>query len=107
MPVLCRNCSKAANFGFPGSVRKYCGKHKLANMINLSKKYCIHPDCNKIAHYGESKAEYCLKHKTNESINFRSDLCLSLGCTTTAKFGYEDNRKKAIYCEKHKLSKYD
>jgi hypothetical protein len=89
-------------YGFINQNKRFCAKHKLKNMIDLSHLMCIHENCELRANYGfkNSKAEYCAKHKEEKMLDLTHSLCLINECINRSSYGKPGN--KMTHCYKHK-----
>jgi hypothetical protein len=81
----------------------YCLAHKLANMVDITTKYCAFPECRKRRLYNicGKTAMYCKDHKSDIMVNRGITLCLEPGCESRPIFNYS-NSKKGVYCFSHK-----
>lgn len=82
----------------------YCNKHKLTDMVNISRKMCKYNDCDKLPSYNyiNKSPLYCSSHKLINMINVKCKHCLHDDCNVRPYFNYS-NQKKGIYCNTHKL----
>ena len=71
MPVVCRECTKYASFGRPGTAAQFCGKHKQDGMILVYARRCA---CGNIARFGiATRPTHCQKCKTDDMRNYWAD----------------------------------
>lgn len=113
MPVLCKECSKQATYGFKDSGKyNYCKEHKKEGMVNIKDEICSYKDCINRAHpLGNTK--YCIKHGGGLRCKYKDcknsirrsidDYCISHGGGKRCK---EDGCKngslgKTDFCRKH------
>lgn len=100
-------CNTRAAYNYLGQTeQKYCGKHKIKGMANVTIKPCgfegciIKPICGLP---GTTTALYCDKHKLPGMKNIITKKCIyEGGCDTTPVFGMPGS-KKVLYCDAHKL----
>jgi hypothetical protein len=108
MPYKCvePSCNKQPIYNYQHEkVAKYCGIHKLENMINVVSKRCIEDNCDKQPIYnyeGEKVAKYCGIHKLVDMVDVKNKRCVQENCNTRPNFNYE-KEKVALYCFNHKL----
>ena len=105
--VTCQyeDCNNTARFNTKGNKSgKYCSKHKLDNMINITIKVCQFNDCKLKATYDikGGKGLYCVTHKTAEMSDISHTYCKEDGCTTRSSYGLKGG--KAEYCASHKTA---
>ena len=82
-PKICEyiDCNTRASYGLINDVRKYCGKHKINNMIDLNNKLCENENCVTRASFnyiGQTKAKYCVEHKLIDMIDVKNKKCMHL-----------------------------
>jgi hypothetical protein len=101
---LIENCKSIPNFAFPGEkIGKYCKKHKLPEMLNITNKKCSNEKCNITGNYGffgVKTSRYCKMHKLSGMININNKKCVEKTCENSANYGFSER----VYCENHKLS---
>jgi hypothetical protein len=96
-------CSSIARFNDKGNkVGKFCSKHKLDNMVNITIKVCQFEDCKLKATFDNNngKGKFCASHKTADMVDISHTYCKEEGCTTRSSYGLKG--KKAEYCAIHK-----
>jgi len=100
-----KDCNKKPNFNLQGSkIGIYCLKHKKENMIDITRKKCLHDMCYVIPVYNlpnNKTGIYCNEHKKNDMINVLANKCLYKNCNTQPLFNLS-NEKNGIYCNEHK-----
>jgi hypothetical protein len=107
MPRKCvePTCNTEPSYNLEGEKAKYCGIHKLENMVNVKSKRCSQDNCNKQPIYneeGETKALFCFNHKLENMIDVRNKKCIHPNCKTRPTYNYQ-YEKVAKYCLNHKL----
>jgi hypothetical protein len=100
------NCTRHPIFNIPGEMRgKYCGEHKLKDMVNLHSKTCEHDHCAKLPCYnvpGETHRKYCSEHKLENMVNVVSKTCQHENCPKRPHFNIP-GEIRGKYCSEHKL----
>jgi hypothetical protein len=103
-----KGCIKRPSCNFPNYPPLLCNDHKIENMINLRKTFCIEPNCNKTPSCNfpdEKKKLYCSEHKKDGMIFISVKFCEFDGCDKIPIFGLlEDNIKRT--CKIHKKDNY-
>ncbi|CAN0455674.1 unnamed protein product [Ectocarpus sp. 12 AP-2014] len=72
-------------------------------MVNLIKKTCAHPACEKTPSYGapdSKKREYCARHAPDGMRIVCNKKCISPNCTKSARYG-EDGSQSRNFCGHH------
>jgi hypothetical protein len=68
------DCGTYSVWGFAeNKIRLRCAKHKLENMVNLSRQYCIFEGCSRVPYYGfpeDGKRLNCFIHMKPGMIRF-------------------------------------
>ena len=96
-------CLVKPSFNIKGSkTAKYCQKHKLEGMINITKKICQYDNCelNALFDIKGGKGKYCATHKTADMIDIFHQYCKEEGCTTRPSYGLQ--KGKPEFCATHK-----
>jgi len=98
-------CQKKSTFNYEGETKGlYCGKHRLANMVDIKHPRCIYDGCKKHPSQnfiGEKKPLYCSKHALESMENVITPRCLYLTCNTFASYNVEGERRP-IRCYEHR-----
>jgi hypothetical protein len=96
------NCYSRPSYGFVNKNKKFCVKHKLENMIDLTHEMCKYEKCDLRANYGfkNSKAEYCVKHKEEKMLDITHSLCVINECINRPYYGKPGS--KMTHCGTHK-----
>jgi len=84
----------------------FCNTHKLAGMVDVKHKTCIHDECKVRPNdntAGETKALYCAEHKLAGMVNVISPTCIHVGCKVIPNYN-KVGEKKALFCNTHKLA---
>lgn len=93
-------CKVQPSFSLPEeSTKRFCAKHKHANMINKKQKNCESNGCNKRPAYNissEKKGKYCNEHKEQNIINVISKSCEFSGCKKQPQVKQEQREKKLV-----------
>ena len=100
-----KKCDKQSIYNYEGEKSKYCGIHKLENMINVISKRCIEDNCNKYPIYNyqdEKVAKYCGIHKLVDMVNVKHKRGIEDNCDKQPTFNYQ-GEKVPKYCGIHKL----
>ena len=72
------DCGKQAIYNYPGLKVKFCGKHKLQDMINVKNPSCKEILCKNKPLYNyerETKPMFCLNHKKDNMVNIVIKRC--------------------------------
>ena len=107
MPYKCfePTCNTIPSYNEEGEPPKYCGIHKLENMVNVVSKRCFQDNCDKQPIYNyqyEKVAKYCSEHKLENMENVKSKRCIHPNCKKYPVYNVE-GEKVAKYCSEHKL----
>jgi hypothetical protein len=93
-------CYKKPTYGFPNKKARFCSKHALKGMANVTSKKC--DECDIIATFnlpGKSPLK-CKTHADLNMIDITAIRCTAEACNTTAGFGIPGN--KQTKCAQHK-----
>ena len=117
------SCKTRASFNIPGSLPKFCAKHKTKDMIKNPRTKCIVKDCQELAIYGLFFQIHCEDHKEEKEYNLVERTCLKCGnvdilnkegiCVTICSFVEADKiikkhqKKKELYIEKLLLKTFE
>jgi hypothetical protein len=101
------NCKIRATFGFLNESAKFCKKHMINGMLDISNKKCEYNSCNKKPSFNysnEKTARFCSEHKLIDMIDMIDTIhntCCFLNCKIQPIFNYI-NEINGIYCFAHK-----
>lgn len=104
--TLCleEGCGKRPHCNYEGQTARYCSEHKLAGMIDVTKRQCIFVGCTSKPSYNferEKKPIYCSKHALTDMVDIMTKKCLFEGCKVSANYNFE-GFTKGLYCVTHK-----
>ena len=104
MPSKCEHegCDSQPAFNIKGGKRKFCVKHKTAEMVDVKNKRCEHEGCDSrpVFDIKGGKGKFCAKHKTTEMVDVMSKRCENEGCETRVLYGKPGHQ--ASHCSKHR-----
>src|SRR6056297_1112944 len=87
-------------------VKLKCVKHK-GDMVDLTRKRCIAPNCSCLASYGEpfKGAQYCPKHGKEKNLTDVSHgKCKEKGCPNRGHYKFLDSDSPGTFCADHKIN---
>ena len=95
-------------YNFPGEFHgRYCGSHRLDNMINVRRKLCEGLGCQKQATYnfpGKAGFRFCVTHKLKGMVNLNVTIfCETDGCRKQPSFNFDEAGGRGRFCSTHQL----
>jgi EsV-1-7 cysteine-rich motif len=84
-------------------IPKYCKKHIIGDMVNVVRKHCAQPDCDKRPYYNVYTSKipkYCKKHIIGDMVNVVYKRCAQPDCNINPNFNVCTS-KIPKYCKKH------
>jgi hypothetical protein len=97
------NCKIRATFGVLNESAKFCKKHMINGMIDISNKKCEYNSCNKkpsFNYVNEKTARFCCEHKFIDMIDIIHNTCCFPNCKTQPIYNFIGEKPK--FCKNHK-----
>lgn len=104
----CKTCNKIiATFGYKGGKAEYCSADQLPNMIDVTKDYCIEPECNIGASFNFRDVKpylYCSEHALEGMVNNKLVMCTKC-LKTSASYGTDGKLECCKQCKTPEMTK--
>ncbi len=95
-------CNIVASFDFKNGKGRFCKRHQLDGMINITARLCLYEECKIVSSFGKpgDKPQYCKKHSTKDMVDCINKRCVFEGCKIINP-AYNNIGEKGKYCKLH------